>query len=274
MNPDLPEWALTPKQQFGQHLRSLREASSQLSMGIARQIGISSDLASRVELGERWLKPELVEAWGRATGQSDEQIRDLVELLAEKQSLESRLRSEAQKPKLVQDVRSKLFQRAARIRTFATTEIPFYLQTMEYARRDVGDAAGAADVVSMRRADNEAVGSKGKDFEILLAESALRYFPCDTRTMRGQLSDLQRLVEAPGVEIGIVPFGTQATPLRSGFSIFDEITVVESFAGAIDLTPKSAKRYIALMDRLWDDAVRGADVRELLTAAASALPAS
>lgn len=274
MNPDLPEWALTPKQQFGQHLRTLRDATNQMSRDVAKQIGISPDLASRVELGERWLKPEVVEAWGRVTGQNSEQIRDLVELLAEKRKLEDKLRSEAQKPKLVQEFRSNLFQKAVRIRTFAVTEIPFYLQTAEYAQQDVGEAAGAAEVVGMRRADSEAVGRKGKSFEILIAESVLRFFPCDARTMRGQLSDLQGLVDAPGVEIGIVPFGAQATPLRSAFSVFDEITVVESFAGAIDLTPKSAKHYNELMNRLGEDAVRGESVREFLNAAANALPAS
>jgi hypothetical protein len=93
--------------------------------------------------------------------------------------------------------------------------------------------------------------------------------------MRGQLSELQALVGAPGVEIGIIPFGSSiSTPLRSAFTVFDEITVVESFAGAIDLTPKRASSYIELIDRLWDDAARGEAVREYLTAAANALPAS
>lgn len=275
MSPSLPEWGLTPKQQFGQRLRELRDAAGMLSRDVAKQIGVSPDLASRFELGERWPKPEAAKAWGKVTGQNAGEINELASTLAELRQLEDRLRSEAQKPKLAQDLRSDLFSKASRIRTFATTEIPFYLQTMEYARQDVGDAAGADEVVAMRRADSEAVGSSGKYFEIILAESALRFFPCDARSMRRQVSDLQGLVGAPGVELGVIPLGTTvATPMRSAFSIFGEVTVVESFAGAIDLTPKSATRYTELMDRLWDDAVRGEGVRDILTAAAKALPAS
>lgn len=269
-----PEWALTPRQQYGQRLKAAREAAGLMSMNLAARIGISPDLASRAELGERWLRPDVVQAWGSATGLDDQETVLLVEGLAEMRLLEDRLRSEAQKPLLAQKLRSQLFGKASRVRTFATTEIPYFLQSVEYARQDIGEAAGAAEVVSMRRADNGAVGSSGKYFEVLLAESALRFFPCDTLAMRKQIADLQGVVGAPGVEFGVIPFGTRlATPMRSAFSIFGEITVVESFAGAIDLTPKSAERYIELMDRLWYDAVRGEAVRELLTAATNALPA-
>jgi transcriptional regulator with XRE-family HTH domain len=275
MSANLPEWGLTPRQQLGQRLRELRDAAGMMSMDVAGQVGISNDLASRIELGERWPKPEVVKAWGRVTGQGEQQVVDLLDALAELRQLEDRLRSEAQKPLLAQKLRSQLLGKASKVRTFATTEIPFYLQSAEYARQDVGDAAGAAEVVALRRADNEIVGAKGKSFEIILAESALRFFPCDARAMRKQLTDLQALVGAPGVDFGVIPFGaTVATPMRSAFSVFDDITVVESFAGAIDLTPKSAGRYIGLMDRLWEDAVRDEAAREILTAARNALPAS
>lgn len=274
MSPETPATDLTPRQQFGQRLRELRERAGLLSMDLARQIGISPDLASRGELGERWLKPEVVKDWVAALA-DDDQVAEMLTFLKDMRERESRLRVEAQKPKLAQDFRSDLFRKAARIRTFALTDIPFYLQTAEYARGQVGDVAGAADIVALRRAANEAVGSEPKNFEIILAESALRYAPCSARAMRAQLIDLQRLVGAPGVEIGVIAFGAQIdAPMKSAFSVFDEITLVESSAGAIDLTPKSAGRYIELMDRLWDEAVRGEEVRKILTAAANALPAA
>lgn len=269
-----PETDLTPRQQFGQRLRELREEAGMLSMDLARQIGISPDLASRGELGERWLKPAVVSAWVTELGRADVEA-ELLQLLDEKRELEIRLRSEAQPPKLAQDFRSDLFRRAKRIRTFALTEIPFYLQTIEYAQHDVGNVPGSKEIVTARRVANESVGSAAKSFEIILAESALRYFPCSPREMRRQLTDLQRLVGIPGTEFGIIPLGTQLNvPMRSAFSVFDEIALVESFAGAIDFTPKSAGRYIELMDRLWDETVRGESVRALLTAATNALPTS
>ncbi len=273
MTTQNPEPDLTPKQQFGHTLRALRDAAGMQSKDVAVQIGVSADLTSRIELGERWPKPEVAKAWARATGNA-ELAEELEQKLTELKDLESRLRADAQKPKLAQDLRSDLFRRASRIRTVAISEIPFYLQTAEYAREDVGDAAGAEDVVKQRRTDRESVGVQGKFFEILFAESALRYAPCSARAMRDQLSELQGLVGAARVEIGIIPFGKVSTPLKSAFSVFDDITIVESFAGAIDLTPKRAASYIQLMDRLWDEAVRGEQVREYLTAAVNAFAAS
>jgi len=269
MNTD---WDLTPRQQFGQQLKKLRDTSGKYAKDLAAELGVSSDLVSRLELGERWPKPELVRAWVMTTADQDH-AESLVSLLGELRERESRLRAESQGTALAQEQRSRLFGKASRIRAFAATEIPFFLQTAAYARQDVGDIPGVADVVRLRRADNEKVGTEGKYFEIILAESALRFFPGDARTMRDQLSELQRLVGKPGVEIGVIPFGP-AGPLRSSFSVFDDITIVDSFAAAIDLTPKHAPRYIDLMDRLWEDAVRGEAVRECLTAAMNALPAS
>lgn len=269
MSPDL-----TPKQQLGLQLRALRDAAGMQSQDVASQVDVSPDLTSRIELGQRWPSPDVVRAWATVTGHGSE-VDGLLEQLVELKKLEGRLRAEAQRPKLAQDLRSDLFRRANRIRTFAVTDIPYYLQTAEYARRDLGDAPGAEEVVATRLADNEAVGLDGKYFEIILAEAAFRFFPCDVRAMRKQISDLQGLIGAPGVEFGVIPFGARsAEPMRSAFSVYGDITVVESFAGAIDLTPKSAQRYIDLMDRLWEDAVRGDAVRRLLNATTKALPAS
>jgi transcriptional regulator with XRE-family HTH domain len=114
MSAQPPEWALTPKQQLGQRLRALR--GDMQSKDIATMVGVSADLTSRIELGERWPKPDVVKAWARATGHSDEAVL-LVESLEELKLLESRLRAEAQKPRLAQDLRSDLFRRAGRVRT-------------------------------------------------------------------------------------------------------------------------------------------------------------
>jgi transcriptional regulator with XRE-family HTH domain len=269
------EWSLVPRQQFGQRLRDLRLDAEIEAKDLAERLNVSADLVSRIELGERWpSKASIVEGWARETGHG-EQAAELLEARDELKRLEGKLRAEAHEPWVAQKLRSDLFRKASRIRTFAVTDIPFYLQTAEYARNDMGETAGAAKVVAMRREANEAVGSSGKYFEIILAESALRFAPCDARTMRGQLSDLQRLVGLPGVEIGIIPFGGPiATSLRGAFTVFDDMALAESYAGAIDFTSKHAQRYIDLMERLWDDAVRGEAVREYLTAAANALPAS
>ena len=274
MNPGDLELSLVPRQQFGQRLRELRDDAGMQSQDLASQVGISPDLASRIELGQRWPTPDVVGNWARATGNED-LAGELIATRDKLKQREAQLRAESQTTTLAQKLRSDLFRKAAEIRTFAITDIPFYLQTVEYARRSLPDLAGGDDIVELRRTDGQAVGSDGKNFQIVLAESALRFFPCNGREMRRQLSDLQRLVNLPGVDFGIIPLGTQVlTPMLSAFTIFDQITVVESYAGAIDLTPKGGPRYHELMDRLRRESVRGDDARALLTAATNALPAS
>ena len=274
MNPGDLEFSLVPRQQFGQRLRELRDDAGMQSQDLARTVGISADLASRIELGQRWPGHDVVVAWARATGNED-LAGELTATRKELKQREARLRAESQTTTLAQKLRSDLFRKSAEIRTFAITDIPFYLQTVEYARRSLPELAGADDVVALRRTDSQAVGSDGKNFQIVLAESALRFFPCSSREMRRQLSDLQRLIDLPGVEFGVIPLGTQVlAPMLNAFTIFDQVAVVESFAGAIDLTPKGAPRYHELMDRLRRESVRGDEARTLLTAATNALPAS
>lgn len=265
---------LTPRQEFGQQLRHAREAAGKQAKQIAEAVGIDPGLASRYELGQRWPKPDLVTAWARAAGLSADEGAALVERLAEARQRDDSLRSTSKyRPKAAQAARSRLYADAARIRSFAVAGIPWYLQSAEYARQELGESeAEVNDIVAMRQADGNTVGAPGKYFEIILAESALRFLPCDRPTMRGQLSKLQGLVGAPGVEFGIVPFGVPlATRLKNSFSVYDDIATFDTFAGEVTHTPKEAQRYITLMDQLWDEAVRGEAVRELLTAATNAL---
>jgi transcriptional regulator with XRE-family HTH domain len=268
---------LTPRQEFGQVLRQVRDASGKQAKQIAEAVGIDPGLASRYELGQRWPKPDLVIAWAHAAGLSASEGADLVEQLAEARQRDGNLRSTAKyRPKAAQAARSRLYADTSRIRSFAIAGIPWYLQSAEYARQEVGESEpDVNDIVAMRQADGNTVGAPGKYFEIILAESALRFLPCDRPTMRGQLGRLHGLVGVPGVEFGIVPFGVPlVTRLKNSFSVYDDIATIDTFAGEVTHTPKEAQRYIALMDRLWDEAVRGEAVREFLTAAANALPDS
>ena len=264
-------WELTPKLRMGQRLRDLR--GSMDGKDLAPLVGISADLVSRIERGERWPQPVNVEAWARQTGHPD--LVDELQLLREElRQDEARLRADAQRPKVAQELRSGFFRRSSRIRTLAVTNMPWYLQTAEYTRAEIGETPGVDDVIQLRRAGHDMVGKPGKYFEVLIAEAGLRYFPCNNEDMQRQLGDIQRLVGMPKVEIGVIPFGAVNAPLLGAFSVFDETTIAETPAGAIDFTAKHAQRYTDLMDRLWDSAVRGEAVRTYLNAAVDALTTS
>lgn len=276
MKPSLPEWGLSPRQQFGQRMRELKEAAGLEGQRLGELLGIGGDGVTRIERGERWpVTSDVVASWARETGLNDEQAATLIEDFAEAKALETRLRSATEGARVAQKAQSKLLGKAKRVRTLAVTEVPSYLQRPEYAQQLLGIEADFTDVIAARQSDGEAVGRPGKYFEILFFEAALRVRPCDARAMRRQLSRLQELIGIDGVEFGVIPLGVRlGLPLKCSFTLYDSIAVVETYAGAVDLTAKRAPAYVELMDRLWDDAVRGEAVREVLTAAANALPAS
>src|ERR1051325_3550085 len=152
-------WELTPKLRMGQRLRDLR--GSMDGKDLAPLVGISADLVSRIERGERWPQPVNVEAWARQTGHPD--LVDELQLLREElRQDDARLRADAQRPKVAQELRSGFFRRSSRIRTLAVTNMPWYLQTAEYTRAEIGETPGVDDVIQLRRAGHDMVGKHGK----------------------------------------------------------------------------------------------------------------
>ncbi|WP_045740827.1 Scr1 family TA system antitoxin-like transcriptional regulator [Actinoplanes rectilineatus] len=268
---------LTPRQQFGRHLRQIREAAGiTQSKQLAEITGIDPGLASRYELGQRWMQPEHARAWAAATGLTEAETDELLQELADTRTEDKRLRSGAQYgPKGTQTDRSRLFRAATRIRAFAIAELPYFLQTADYARQGLAGDPDTDAVIEMRQADGLTVGAPGKYFEIVIAESALRFLPCDPNAMRAQLSRLQGLVGLPGVEFAVLPFGVKLGALpKNAFTVYDETVMVDATTGELALTPKMAPHYTELMDSLLVDTVRGEDVHTILLAARNALNAA
>ena len=264
---------LDPRQALGRKLREVRDAAGLQAKDVAAALSIHPGLASRFELGQRWPKPEHMTGWARAAGLDEAATADLLRMLDE-----AKIRDRANKavaaygPKAAQERRNKLLASAKEVQTFAIAEIPFYLQRPEYARQELGDTPDANAIATLRTDADALVGRPGTTFRIILAESVLRFLPCDTAAMRAQISHLHSLIGRPGVEFGIIPFGIElVTPLKNAFTVFDAVTVVDTYAGEVTLTPREAARYTDLMGRLWDDSVQGEAARAHLTAAANAL---
>lgn len=271
-----PDNYLTPRAQFGQTLRQARDQAGIEGQDLGERTGIGADTISRFQLGKRFPSREQVEKIAQALGLNEAGTAHLLEQHSDAAAADKILRSNVPYgPKKAQEERNKLLTGASDISTFAVTEIPFYLQTLEYAQQELGDAPEAAAVAQLRVDAGTHVGARGKAFDILITEAALRFLPCDPVTMRGQISELQRLIDKPHVEFGIIPLGVPlAEPLKNGFSVYDNIAVIDTYAGELALTPKQATRYNEIMDRLADDAVRNDRARSILTAAANALPNS
>ncbi|HEY6117065.1 MAG TPA: Scr1 family TA system antitoxin-like transcriptional regulator [Candidatus Dormibacteraeota bacterium] len=269
-----PDIYPAPRIEFGRALRQARIAAGLEGQEVGRRTGIIADTISRFETGKRFpTKRETAEALAAAIGLDAAGTATLLEQYDEAATLDKLLRSTIPYgPKAAQEGRNKLLDAASDVATFAVAEIPYYLQTLEYARQDLGDAPDVEQTARLRVDAGVNVGAEGKSFDIIVTEAALRLPPCESSVMRDQIAALHGVIGRDHVEFGIIPLGVALTaPLKNAFTIYDETTVIDTYAGEITLTPKRAPRYTDLMDRLSDDAVRDADARQILDNAAADL---
>jgi transcriptional regulator with XRE-family HTH domain len=276
MSARRPDIYPAPRVEFGAILRQARDNAGLEGKSLAEKTGILPDTISRFQLGKRFPKRSHVEVIARALNLDEAATADLLAKYDAAAADDKALQSNAPYgPKAAQEDRNKRLAAAEEVNTFALTEIPYYLQTIDYASQEMGDAPDARKVAELRVEAGSHVGSRGKKFDVILTEAALRFLPCDARAMRTQISHLQGLIGKPGVAFGIVPLGVElSTPLKNAFTVYDDITIVDTFAGEVALTSRRAVQYLDLMAQLDEDAVRGTEAQRLLAAAMSALPNS
>lgn len=215
-----------------------------------------------------------INAWAAAAGESDESrdetLRLLDDLKAARKSQKGQLR-EGRAP--IQLEFAKLYADASQFRIFQSGVIPGILQIPEYARQvfiDLNDADPEiprdvdADVrARLRRA--QYLYDMGKKFEILLAESALRFAVADPPVMRLQLDRLISVSSMPNVRFGVVPQMRRIhTIVHTGFVIYDDLVLVETPVSAAAFRGEEARGFAATMDRYWSDAIEGEEARALI----------
>jgi transcriptional regulator with XRE-family HTH domain len=276
MSSRRPDIYPAPRVEFGAILRQARDKAGLQGKDVAKKTDIVADTISRFETGKRFPKRSHVELIARALNLNEAATADLLEKYDDAAADDKALQSNAPYgPKAAQEDRNKRLAAAKEVNTFGLSEIPYYLQTRDYALQEMGDAPDARTVAELRVEAGSHVGARGKRFDIVLTEAALRLLPCDPHAMRVQISHLQGLIGKPGVTFGIVPLGVElSTPLKNAFTVYDDTTVIDTFAGEVALTPRRTVRYLDLMNQLDEDAVHGGDAQGLLAAAMSALPNS
>jgi hypothetical protein len=212
-----------------------------------------------------------ITAWARVTGQDDEATAVLLSMLGEAQAIHRQWRHRLRGGHAaLQREFDALVRGAARIRNFEVMLIPGLLQTPDYARCRVLEAVRlhgtdpdqAEETVAAWMRRQEVLYDTAKAFEFVIAEAALRHWPCPPQVMAGQLD---RLLSVPGlgnVTFGVIPMGRElpVAPIAS-FIILDDMTMVEAFAGNDTVTGEESARYGEIMDALLAEAVTGDEAR-------------
>ncbi|MFC7808785.1 helix-turn-helix domain-containing protein [Streptomyces olivaceus] len=227
------------RRKLGAELRALRTTAGFTSGEAARLVGWHQSKVSRIETGTSGAKPADVRLLLDAYGVADDQLRELLVMLARPEDTGGRPHWwHAYRGVLPTAYRDfiDLESQASAMRTLETTVIPGLLQTPEYARevtRVAGDGRTAEQLdtlVEVRLARQDVLrGEPPLELSAVLDEAVLRRQVGGAGVMARQLARLSEAARLPHVRLQVLPFAAGAHIGVTGpFVIF-------SFASTSDL---------------------------------------
>jgi hypothetical protein len=119
-------------------------------------------------------------------------------------------------------------------------------------------------------AKQQILADRGKRFDVVLEEQALRTWFGTAEVQAGQLGRLLEVMGLPGVSLGIIPMMTERTGVPSApFWIFDDVLVaLETTTAAIEVTqPEEIGAYVRMFGHVQQSAVYGPEARALIVKA-------
>ena len=208
-------------------LRGLRDGAGMTTYQLAERLGWNQSKVTRAENGRVRLSTADVTQWAQATG-ADESIREELSQLAYSAATEARSWHISHRAGLAarQDEMGRMDRSATHIAHFQPSVIPGLLQSEGYARRvmTMGDVTGRGGIdrgVKARMKRQAILRERGRRFDYVLTEGALRWRPGPAAAMEEQLGHLLAAAAFPAVSLSIIPFGREArTWYSQGFAIF------------------------------------------------------
>lgn len=260
-------------------LRELREDAGLSTTRLAVELGWSQSKVSKIE--NRRTKPSVddVRAWSAATGAPADIAAELMNA-AESIQVASIIWDRTLSGGRAAHQRSigRTLAEAARMQIFQHAAVPGLLQTAEYARSvlaladvfGVGDTARAAAARVERQA---ALYEKGRQFDFLISEAALRFRPVPSDALAAQYDKILSVATLPGVSVAILPTGARPSAVHAHpFVIYtlpddSRFVTIETYTRELTLTdPEEISVYSRVYDSLLADSVTGEQARRLLSA--------
>lgn len=266
---------------IAERLATIREATGRSGRQLADEAGWSSSKVSRIETGLTAPSASDITTWARLCDAGQDVTDDLLRMLDELADMRRDWRRRmAGGNANVQADYAELEQSSQTICYCEFMVIPGLLQTGDYAASilahilELNDIA-APDVdaaVATRLQRQQILYDRGRRFEFLIGEAALRWYLCTPEVMRGQLDRLQTAIGMPGVRLGVLPFGRLATFPQNSFQIFDDLVIVDTAGSEFRHSDERVAVYLRSLERFWAEAAEGDVARRLIVAAADALP--
>lgn len=208
------------RRKLGAELRALRTSAGITSGEAARLVGWHQSKVSRIETGTSGAKPADVRLLLDAYGVADDQLRELLEMLAGSDDAGGRNHwwhaYRGVLPPTYRDFIS-LESQASAMRTLETTVVPGLLQTPEYARAVTRAAADGLPeerldtLVEVRMARQDVLRAQPPLLlSAVLDEAVLRREVGGPGVMSRQLERLVEAARLPHVRLQVLPFAAGA----------------------------------------------------------------
>lgn len=265
----MPPQRITLRSQWlGQQLRELREAVNMKLSDAGEFIQRDQSQVSRFERGTYPIRGHDVEALLNLYGVNDKKRRKTMCAMADEQWRTDWWQgySDEVVGELIDYV--WLESRATGISEFAIITIPGLLQTSDYARAliraadpDTSDEVIERWVELRLKRQTILARANAPTYSLVIDEGCLRRAVGSPKIQATQLRYLLDRAQA-NIELRVLPFAAGAHPSGEGpFSIFTlddpypEAVYVESPAGALYLEPPKTDRFIAMYDRVKNQAL-------------------
>ena len=262
---------------LGLRLRELRRQAGLTGSQLAASLSWPASKVSKLENGRQTPTDDDILAWTGATGATGAPA-EAEALLASLHTLETQYaewRRVLQRGlSAVQRELAEFEEKTKSFRVVEVTVVPGLLQTAEYARARLAQAAqllGRADdvdeAVGARLRRQEILYRPDKRFHFVVTEAALRFRLCADDAMLAQLERLVALSALRNIKLGIIDFETRYTIAPwHGFWILDsDLVTVETYSAELNLAqPQEIELYGRVFDQLAAVASYGSEARAIL----------
>ncbi|MEV0978980.1 helix-turn-helix transcriptional regulator [Streptomyces sp. NPDC049915] len=243
------------RRKLGAELRALRARAGLTSGEAARLVGWHQSKVSRIETGSSGAKPSDVRLLLDAYGVDDDELRDLLLVLAGSQIGGREHWWHAYRGVLPPTYRDfiSLESQASAMRTLETSVVPGLLQTPAYARAVTRAAVGAVDeerldaLVEVRLARQGVLHAQPPlRLSAVLDEAVLRREVGGPEVMAQQLRRLLQAAQLPQVRLQVLPFSAGAhVGITGPFVIFSfpstsdlDVVVLDNMTSSLYLERK------------------------------------
>jgi transcriptional regulator with XRE-family HTH domain len=261
---------------LGAALRAARVSAGLTGTELADLLGWSQSAVSRVERGLKAISPEEIAAWCAALGLSADQA---AQIASEAVSMHLAPLEHSQQDGMAERQRDMGALRASMTAfgEVALAAVPGLLQTPAYALRmlrSLGErsgqgTAGAESAVAARMNNQALLYDSARQFEFIIASSALRYPAGPHDIMHAQAEKIIGLMDLPNVNVmTLAPDAAPDIPLLSGWAFYDipsgPQVLVELLAAEVWISGQNADVYRTAFGILAQSAASGASAADII----------